>query len=174
MPSSSVTGPGDSDFSAHGCDSQGPGTSEDVARFWLTYLGCQLAEEPRVSTRKWFDASLAFVNEQISDPVQKNDFYEHIHSELKSNRKNVSPQQFVQDYVSATLRVPYVQFLKAHNVSLHAFSKDVSEIKTRLRKKAFHTAHGISIVAPAEEEDLVKIKRDQIVVKDSLVSIDHK
>jgi 37-kD nucleoid-associated bacterial protein len=168
------TAPGDDDFDSHGCDSQGPGTSEDVARFWLTYLGCQLAEEPRVSTRKWFDASLAFANEEIGDPVQMNDFYEHIHSELKSNRKNVSPKQFIEDYVPAPLRVPYKKFLEEHRVSLQAFGKDISEIKTRLRKKAFHTSHGISVTVPEEEENLVKVKADQIVVHDNLVSVDHK
>src|SRR5216684_2126742 len=127
---------------------QGPGTSEDVARFWLTYLGCQLAEEPRVSTRKWFDASLTFANEQITDAVTKHTFYEHIHSELKSNRRKVSPRQFIEDYVPPELRVPYKQFLQDHKVTLHSFPKDVSEIRTRLRRKALHTAHGISITVP--------------------------
>jgi hypothetical protein len=168
------TGPGDDDFDSGGCDSQGPGTSEDVARFWLTYLGCKLAEEPRISTRKWFDASLAFANEQIGDAVAKNTFYEHIHSELKSNRKNVSPGQFIEDCLPANLRAPYKQFLKEHNVSLHAFSKDISEIKTRLRRKALHTSHGISVTVPEDEERLVKVNAEQIVVHDQLVSIDHK
>ncbi|HEY6389002.1 MAG TPA: nucleoid-associated protein, partial [Candidatus Acidoferrum sp.] len=40
-------GPNDDDFDLGACDSQGP---EDVARFWLSYLGCELAEEPRVIT----------------------------------------------------------------------------------------------------------------------------
>jgi len=168
------TGVGDDDFDSSGCDSQGPGSSEDVARFWLTYLGCQLEEEPRVSTRKWFDASLAFANEQIADAVAKNTFYEHIHSELKSNRKNVSPRQFLEDYVPAALRVPYKQFLEDHKVPLHAFTKDISEVRTRLRRKALHTAHGISVTVPEDEEQLVKVKADQIVVHDQLISVDHK
>ena len=168
------SGPGDDDFDSAGCDSQGPGTSEDVARFWLTYLGCQLTEEPRVSTRKWFDASVAFANEEIADAVAKNTFYEHIHSEMKSNRKNVSPKQFIEDYVPPALRVPYKQFLEEHKVSIQAFGKDVSEIKTRLRRKLLHTARGISVTVPEEEENLVKVKAEQIVVHDSLVSVDHK
>jgi hypothetical protein len=167
-------GAGDDDFDSHGCDSQGPGTSEDVARFWLTYLGCKLAEEPRVSTRKWFEASIAFANEQISDAVAKNDFYEHVHSELKSNRKNFSPRQFLEERVSAGLRTAFKQFLEEHQVSLQSFTKDISEIKTRLRRKAYHTAHGISVTVPEEEENLVKIKAEQIVVHDNLVSIDQK
>jgi len=48
-------GGGDDDFDLGACDSQGP---EDVARFWLSYLGCELAEEPRVVTRRWYNASV--------------------------------------------------------------------------------------------------------------------
>jgi hypothetical protein len=70
--------------------------------------------------------------------------------------------------------VPYKKFLEGHRVSLQAFGKDISEIKTRLRKKAFHTSHGISVTVPEEEENLVKVKADQIVVHDNLVSVDHK
>jgi hypothetical protein len=168
------TDTGDDDFVLGGCDSQGPGTSDDVARFWLTYLGCELEEEPRVSTRKWFDACLAFANEQITDAVDKNTFYESVHSELKSNRRNVSPRQFVEDYVPPPLRVPYRQFLEERNVSLQSFTKDISEIKPRLRRKALHTAHGISITVPEDEGELVKVKAQQIVVNDHLVSVDHK
>jgi hypothetical protein len=82
-------GPNDDDFDLGACDSQGP---EDVARFWLSYLGCELAEEPRVITRRWYNASVEFANKHIEDPVAINDFYEHLHSELKSNRKKVSPR----------------------------------------------------------------------------------
>lgn len=167
-------GTGDDDFDSCGCDSQGPGTSEDVARFWLTYLGCELAEEPRVSTRKWFDASLAFANDEITDAVSKSTFYEHIQSELKSNRRNLSPRQFIEDYVPPDLRVTYRGFLETHNVSLRAFAKDVSEIKARLRHKSLHTAHGIRVTVPENEEELVKVNAEQIVVHDHLTSIDHK
>ena len=168
------TGGGDDDFKLGGCDSQGPGTSEDVARFWLTYLGCQLAEEPRVSTRKWFEASLAFANEVIVDPVEKNSFYEHIHSELKSNRKDVSPRKFIQDSVPAAFRAPYAEFLGKRRVSLRAFRKDTSEIKSRLRRKALLTSCGIRVVVPEEQDRLVDVEAHKIVVNDQLESVDHK
>jgi 37-kD nucleoid-associated bacterial protein len=145
-------GPGDDDFDLGACDSQGP---EDVARFWLSYLGCELAEEPRVITRRWYNASVDFANESITDPVAINDFYEHLHSELKSNRKKVSPRTFIEQCLPSTLRVPYQQFLEKQNISLQAFIKDVVEIKTRLHRKSLHTKSGISVTVP-EEEDLAR------------------
>jgi 37-kD nucleoid-associated bacterial protein len=162
-------GPGDDDFDLGACDSQG---QEEVARFWLSYLGCELAEEPRVITRRWYNASVGFANEHITDPVAINDFYEHLHSELKSNRKKVSPTAFIEEYLPKPLRVPYRQFMEKEKISLQAFTKDVVEIKTRLRRKSLHTKSGISVTVPEEEESRVKVEKEKIVVTDSLESVD--
>lgn len=162
-------GAGGDDFDLGACDSQGP---EDVARFWLSYLGCELAEEPRVVTRRWYNASVEFANQHINDPVEINDFYEHLHSELKSNRKKVSPRDFIEQCLPKPLRVPYQEFLHKEKISLQAFTKDVVEIKTRLRRKSLHTKSGISVTVPEEEEGRVQVDPDKIVVTDSLESVD--
>jgi hypothetical protein len=167
-------GLGDDDFDLGACNSQVPGNSDDLTRFWLTYLGCVLEQEPRVATKRWFEVSLTFANDVIADAVEKNDFYEHLHSELKSNRRRVSPNQFIEDYVPRPLRTQYRQFLEENHVSLQAFPKDVAEISSRLRKRRLHTSHGISVSVPEEEERLVTVQRDQILVRDHLVSVDHK
>jgi len=164
-------GPADDQFELGACDSQGP---EDVARFWMAYLGCELDEEPRVVTRRWFDASLEFANEHIVDPVTMNNFYEHLHSELNSNRRRVSPRQFIEDNLPPESRVSYTEFLRQNRVSLQAFTKDNSEIKTRLRRRSFHTEHGISVVVPEAEQNLVNVRERQIVVNDHLVRVDNK
>jgi hypothetical protein len=162
-------GPTDDDFNLGACDSQGP---EDVARFWLTYLGCVLSEEPRVVTRRWFNASVKFANEHITDPVAMNDFYEHLHSELKSNRTKVSPRNFIEQRLPKALRIPYQEYLQREKVSLQAFTKDVTEIKTRLRRKSLHTKSGISVTVPEDEESRVSVEAAQIVVNDSLERVD--
>jgi hypothetical protein len=162
-------GLGDDDFDLGACDNQGP---EDVARFWLSYLGCELAEEPRVVTRRWYNASVDFANEHITDPVAINDFYEHLHSELKSNRKKVSPRDFIEQCLPKTLRIPYQQFLEKEKVSLQAFTKDVVEIKTRLSRRSLHTKNGISVTVPEGAEGRVKVDAEKIVVADSVESVD--
>ena len=169
------TGPNDEDFDAAACDSQWTvATSGDVARFWLRYLGCRFTEEPRVSTEKWFEATVRFANEHVADPIVKNDLYEHLHSELKSNRKTVSPKKFIEDCIPDKYRQAYQGFLTEKGVSLHAFPKDIADIKSRLRKRAYHTEKGVSIIVPEEEVQLVEIAKRQIVVNDQLASIDRK
>ena len=123
-------------------------------------------------TRRWYNASVEFANEHINDPVAINDFYEHLHSELKSNRKKVSPRDFIEQCLPKPLRVPYQEFLHKEKISLQAFTKDVVEIKTRLRRKSLHTKSGISVTVPEQEEGRVKVDPEKIVVTDSLESVD--
>lgn len=169
------TGSEDGAFKAAACDSQWTVvTSGDVARFWLRYLGCRFTEEPRVSTEKWFEATIRFTNDHVMEPVAKNDLYEHIHSELKSNRKTVSPKKFIEDCVPEKYRKPYEAFLKESGVSLHAFQKDIADIKGRLRRRAYHTAKGVSVTVPEEEVQLIEVAKQKIVVHDELLSVDRK
>src|ERR1019366_4366425 len=71
------------DFAALACDTQRPfGSSDELAQFWLRFLGCKVAEEPRVATKKFFEAALDYVNTALTDPVEKATFYDHVVSEL--------------------------------------------------------------------------------------------
>lgn len=169
------TGDHEDDFKAAACDSQWTvATSSDVARFWLRFLGCRFTEEPRVSTEKWFETTIRFANEEVADPVVKNDLYEHLHSELKSNRKTVSPRKFIEDCIPENYRKPYELFLKKYGAPLHTFDKDVADIKSRLRRWAYHTEKGVSVTVPEQEVQLVKVERDKITVHDHLSSVDRK
>ncbi len=168
-------GKGHDQFIASACDNQRTVvTSDDVARFWLRYLGCRVTEEPRVSTEKWYEASVRFVNEQVLDPIIKNDIYEHIHSELKSNKKTLSPKAFIEDRLPEAYRKTYVAHLKARGVSLQPFEKDTADVQGRLRRRAYHTEKGLSVIAPEEEANLVEVAKKQIVVHDQLLHIEHK
>lgn len=169
------TGPEADDFEAAACDSQWTvATSSDVARFWLRFLGCRFVEEPRVSTEKWFEATIQFANEHVADPVVKNDLYEHLHSELKSNRKTVSPRKFIEECLPDSYRTSYEGLLTSRGVSLQAFPKDIADIKNRLRKRAYHTEKGVSVIVPEEQAEVVEVAKQRIVVHDQLASVDRR
>ncbi|MCU7866023.1 MAG: nucleoid-associated protein [Candidatus Thiodiazotropha sp. (ex Lucinoma borealis)] len=166
---------GNDEFLAAACDSQrSVMSSKDVARFWLRFLGCQVTEEPRVATQKWFDATIRFVNEYVTDPIVKNDVYEHLLSELKSNKKNIVPKTFIIDYIPDDYRNEYKDFLKNNGVPTHSFEKDTSDIKSKLRTKSLHTTKGVTVTLPVEEEQLVEIETEQIVIHDLLQNIANK
>lgn len=157
------------------CDSQaGVASSADVARFWMKFLGCAFTEAPRVRTQRWFDATIQFMNEYVTDAIEKNDLYEHVVSELKSNKKNVSPKQFIEDFMPDAYVKPYTAHLNKAGVSLHQFHKDTVDIASRLKRRAFHTAKGVTVTAPADQPELVQVKATQIVVQDKLSSVSNK
>lgn len=164
-----------SNIDCRACDSQGDTSGRgDMARFWLAFLGCRFIEDPAISTQKWFDVSVDFVNQCVDDPVAKQGLYEHIVSELNSNRQMVSPRRFISDYVKRELRQPYENYLREHNAPLQRFSKDTADIQPKLRRLSYHTAEGLAVVVPADKEDLVEVGRSQILVRDTLRTISRK
>lgn len=160
---------------AKACDSQSLSSSSvDLARFWLRFLGCKLVEEPRISTQKWFDASVLYLNENVTDPLVKSALYGHLVSELNSNKTVISPKKFAADFVSISESDNYLEFLKSKHVSVTQFHKDTADIATKLKRLAFYTSKGVLISAPADLEGLVGIEAEQIVVHDHLQRVVKK
>ena len=124
------TGTGNDEFLMAACDSQHRVTdSSDMARFWLTYLGCLLKEDPRVATSKFFNATIEFINSAITEPVMKTQLYDSLHSELRSNKAQLVPKSFIQEYVPDELKKPYREFLEEHHVELTSFHQDVPTLR---------------------------------------------
>jgi hypothetical protein len=168
-------GKGDDEFIASACDTQlNVVSSDDMAKFWLRYLGCTFTIEPRIATQRFYEVSVRFINESVSDPVLKNDLYEHLQSQLKSEKKTFSPRSFIEEYVRRDYRQPFQNFLESNNISLANFTKDISDIDPRLRRQAYHTARGATISVPIEAAEVVEVGKNQITVNDTLVHVGHK
>jgi hypothetical protein len=169
------TGPGGDDFSSAACDSQRPfGSTDELAQFWLRFLGCKLTEEPRVATKKFFEAALVYVNDVITDPVEKTRVYDHVISELTSEKKSFSPRSFIEEYVPKAHRESFETFLKERHVTLKQFTLDTSEISGRLRRRSYHTSKGVEVRVPEDEADLIEIGEERIVISDTVTRVDHK
>lgn len=124
-------------FEAGACDNQRSNTyGMQVATYFLeNFLGCQLTEEPRVVTKRFFEATQDFINAQITDPIIRDDVYEHLRSQLKAETPTVSPYQFAREFVPLDYRQEYVQFLESRQIPNAAIQKDTSEIANQLRRK---------------------------------------
>jgi hypothetical protein len=174
------TGPGDNDFDAAACDSQKPvSTADDVAKFWLRFLGCTVSERPRVRTERFFGTVINFANEVVTDGVERNTLYEHLVSEMKSQRRTLSPRSFMEDYVPADLRPAFRQYFESKNVPMTQFSKDLQDINNQLKRRTLITTRGVNITAPVNEdgnveEGLVQVGEEQIIVNDSLQRVGRK
>ena len=93
-------GAGDDDFDMSACDSQHRVLdSTEMARFWLSYLGCAVEEDARVTTSKFFNTTVEFANTYVTDLVDRTQIYESLNTELRSNRRNIVARDFVRDFV---------------------------------------------------------------------------
>ncbi|HVS80950.1 MAG TPA: nucleoid-associated protein [Pyrinomonadaceae bacterium] len=168
------TGREEDDFRSSACDSQTRVTSsDDMARFWLRFLGSGFTVEPRIATQRFYNSALRFINQVVTDPIQKDELYEHLQSQMKAATRTFSPRSFIENYVPEDYHVGLSEHLKTEN-ALSSFTKDVSDIGSRLRTSAYLTAHGVRVSVPAENSDMVDVSKDQIIVNDSLLSVDRK
>lgn len=160
---------------AAACDSQTSSTpGADIASFWLRFLGCQQAQDPRIATRNWFEATIDFINKEIDDPVKKNSIYEHTMSELNSNRSTVSPRKFMEDYLPKGARNKYSDYLLKQGIPLAAFRKNTEEIESKIRRRTLYTSKGFTVSAPEDQQQFIDVQESRIVVNDRLKTVAHQ
>ena len=166
------TGKGDDDFRSAACDNQyNVLSADDLAKFWMRFLGCSFLVEPRVATQRFFDSALSFINTTVTDPVIKSDIYDHLQSQLKSSAKTFAPKTFIQDFVPEDFQVQFREHLEAENVPLTAFKKDIADIAPKLERRAYQTTKGGMISVPVEIADIVEIRPNDILVKDTVAKV---
>jgi hypothetical protein len=107
-------------------------------------------------------------------PCSKNDLYDHIISEMKTQKKIFSlPRSFIEDYMPAAHREPYRVFPEDQHVATKQFNVDISEIKSHLKRRSLQTATGVRInSAPRSERGGVMCKETHVVYRGpSVVSV---
>ena len=172
---------GPDSFEAGVCDNQYSNTyGAPVATYFLeNFLGCQLTEDPGVVTKRFFESTQDFVNKRITDAVTRDDVYEHLRSQLKSESATVSPYEFANEFMPLDYRQPYVDFLEERRIPKTAIVKDLSGIANQLRRKAYHTRSGVTITVPSDKADLVSLSQDAIgntviTIRDEITRIDGR
>ncbi len=169
------TGSGPDSFRSIVCDSQLNVTaSNEMARFWLRFLGCKTKVAPRVATQRFFDSTLQFINNTVPDPVAKNDIYEHLQSQMKSEARTFAPLTFIQEYVPREYQRGFREHLQSQAIPTTSFTKDLSDISRRLKQQAFITQRGARVTVPADDAEIVDVTSDQIIINDSLARVDRK
>jgi len=90
---------------------------------------------------------------------------------MKANTKTFAPQTFIQEYVPEEYQQPYRDHLETAKISLAQFRKDVSDIKTSLERKLYKTKKGGVISIPADVEDWLEIRLEDILIKDTVAKV---
>ena len=166
------SGNGDDDFRASACEGQyNVFSADDLAKFWMRFLGCGFVVEPRVATQRFFESTLEFISNAVTEPTIKASIYEHLQSQMKANTRTFAPQTFIQDYVPQEYQQPYRDHLESDKIPLTQFRKDVSDIEKSLERKLYRTKRGGMISIPADAEDIIEIRQEDILVKDTVAKV---
>ncbi|HKU23136.1 MAG TPA: nucleoid-associated protein, partial [Terriglobales bacterium] len=92
------------DIQAAACDFQrGYTVGRELADFFLRkFLGCLLAEDPEVQTKRFYEIAMEFFNAQLKGkPLQLAKVYGHLTSELSSEQPRINPKKFAENYLPA-------------------------------------------------------------------------
>ncbi len=131
----------------------------DVADFFLrSFLGCRLREEPRVTTRKFLDATEEWLNDSVTDPVKKMRYEVASLAEMQRVATEINPRTFADSYLDVEDRQPYIAHLLEREVPDTNFQKDTSMVVARLKRVSMELESGVTIFARTDVfEDRVQI-----------------
>jgi hypothetical protein len=134
------------------CDEQrGYMPQTEIASFFLTaFLGCRLAEDPRITTKHFFLVAQDFFNEQIEDPVDRTQALTHLLSEVTNQRTRINVREFARSSVPTQKRQPFLNYLEQQGVSVREIRKDIELIEAQTKKMALEFENGVTVVGTRE------------------------
>ena len=129
------------------CDQQRSSNIKLVADFFISdFLGCMLTEHPEITTKRFYETTVRFLNEHVESAEKKAEFLNHLTSELTSQNCEINPVVFANRSLPGSLRDIYVRFI-AENASItNGFRKDILLIEKHLGKIQYGFASGITVI----------------------------
>jgi len=133
------------------CDQQqGVIGNREVANFFLTdFLGCKLKEEPHVSTKKFFEAAIAYINGNHLTDAEKLDVRTHLISELTNNLSVINVLTFAQRSLPSGKTQGFMDAIANSKIPSN-FAKDILLIADKIKKVKYELECGIKITGTEE------------------------
>jgi hypothetical protein len=133
----------------------------EVADFFLKkFLGCELLEAPEITTKKLLQTTERFIREIVANQQTKARYEIAILSELSSQSAEFRPREFAQQYLDTDHRMNYLSYLEESNVPQQTVVKDLSLVRSQLKRVQMDFRSGISILGDTDTfDEYVKISR---------------
>jgi hypothetical protein len=131
-------------------------TGHGVADYWRKYLGCTYLQTPDQATQLFYEESVKWINNHVSNPERRNQYVRALHTELNSNRTTFWPRQFARDHLVGPDRNRYLDGITEEGVSASRTRKDVSRVEPALRRLRVKL-DGIDITADASAIGRVEV-----------------
>ncbi len=123
-----------------------PKNKREVTTWFIErFLGCCPIEDPRATTKKFYEYTTTFI-QTIEDPVKKAKYTQDLNSFLQKNSQRVSASEFAEDYLETSDKNKYRNYLKEKKFPLSQFPKDNSYINNKIKTITMTFANDISII----------------------------
>jgi hypothetical protein len=143
---------GGNDPSGAVCDEQrGYMPQIEIAGFFLTdFLGCCLAEDERIATKRFFTVTQDFFNAQIEDPVERTQALTHLLSEVTNQTTRINVREFARRSVPTQQRQAFLNHLEQEGVGVREIRKNIELIDAQTKKMALEFENGVTVVGTRE------------------------
>jgi hypothetical protein len=126
--------------------------------FYSTFLKCKLAENSARQTKLFFEKALNTINSFPIDKSKKVNLRGDLISRLRDNRATIEPRSFAQEVIPQEFQDIFVNACRDAGLE-HAIVKDISLVKSKLRKQSVKFSSNVTIYAPPDTfRDCVKIE----------------
>lgn len=131
----------------------------EIADFFLSrFLGCRLREEPKVMTRRIYDATERFINEAVKDPRDQANYQIALMVEMNSNKTHFRAQDFGRETMNTRDSDSYRAALQQQGLPTGSIRKDLGLVAAKLARVQIDFDSGITLFGPrAEMEGRVKV-----------------
>lgn len=143
-------------------DQQQGAYSKDVADFFLMdFLGCQLREESKVSTRNFYDLVNSFINSEPLTDKERLTLRAHLVSEISNNQPNLNVVSFAKRCVPVNHLQSFMDLVHEEKISTN-FIKDCVLIEEKIQKVKYEFECGIKL-SGSEENMRKNIKVEETI-----------
>lgn len=120
--------------------------SKVKSQFMENYLGCFPYDDPRISTKNFYELTREFIY-LLPDKLFQAKYLQDLNSYVQKNDTHLNPREFADDYLStAKERDEYKNYLTKNSFAFQSFPKDNKLISTKIKKFTVEFTNGISII----------------------------
>lgn len=135
-------------------------TRQAAKYFYETFLGCKIAPSNKKQTSDFYYYTKEFIDSLSIDDEEKVDLHTSLYTYLKlSQKQTINIKEFSEEFMTKKLKSDYLAQMEEKGVTKHNISKDITYIKSQLRRRKLSFTSKVKIIAPSDNfEDLVKIE----------------
>ena len=122
-------------------------TKKEVTTWFIEkFLGCKPFEDPKITTKKFYNFTTTFIQTFIEDPIIQTKYTQDLNSYVQKNSNSLSASEFADDYMKTEDKNKYKAYLEDKNFRMSSFPKDISQIGSQVTKIILTFENNISIV----------------------------